>query len=134
LSPEEERSVLRSRRRLKFQFYCVQQGLGSEEAPAGVGTLVPDPQKAEFKKIREALAELMSVTDEEDMNQEELATELRKKVRDLEALVVSEPEAAQPAAGEPPAGDVPGGAGAAPAADAPGGGPPAGPAGADLPG
>ena len=131
ISPEEQRSVMRTRRLLKFHFFCVQQGLGSEEDQTSIGALVADPRKAEFKKIRDALSKLMDVTDEEDMSQEELGKMLRDKLGALKALVVREKDLPAPVGGAPPS-DVPGG----PPADVPGGAPadvPGGPP-ADVPG
>ena len=140
LKPEEATSVQYSRRRLKYQLFYVQQGLGtSGETSNGLMLAADAQEQAEVQKVVDAVNEIMKVLAEpaltprktgerkprkpiETVKLDDVIKEVRKKTRILEALVVKTRKPGLPGADGPGA-DGPGvdGPGVdAPGADAPG--------------
>ncbi|MFP6647987.1 MAG: hypothetical protein VB817_00915 [Pirellulaceae bacterium] len=135
LKPEEATSVQYTRRRLKYQLFYVQQGLGTGgESSSGLMMAADAEGQTEVQKVVDAVDEIMKVLAEpelapkkvgdkkprkpiETVKLDDVLKEVRKKTRDLEALVVKTRKPVLPGAG--PAADAPGAD--APGADAPGG-------------
>jgi hypothetical protein len=134
LKPEEATSVQYTRRRLKYQLFYVQQGLGTGgEASSGLMMAADAEGQTEVQKVVDAVDEIMKVLAEpeltpkkvgdkkprkpiETVKLDDVLKEVRKKTRDLEALVVKTRKPVLP--GAVPAADAPGAD--APGADAPG--------------
>lgn len=105
LSLEDATSVQYTRRRLKYQLYFIQLGLVGTSAaqPAGLVAAGDAQQQAEVQKVVAALSSLMTILKEpehelkpgekpkgdppETISVDDLLKEVRKEVRQLEALV-----------------------------------------------
>ncbi len=139
LKPEEATSVQYTRRRLKYQLFYVQQGLGTGgESSSGLMMAADAAGQTEVQKVVDAVDEIMKVLAEpeltpkkvgdkkprkpiETVKLDDVLKEVRKKTRDLEALVVKTRKPVLPGApaADDPGADDPGAD--APGADAPGG-------------